>query len=70
MAPGLKLAENAMKLALLLLVSQLCVAAAGFAAGIYTLPILAAEPPPSEATIASAKRNMLYSGFFTPDSTA
>ena len=57
-----------MKIVALLLVTHLCVAAAGFAAGVYTLPILTAQPAPSAATIASAKRNMLYSGFFTPDS--
>ena len=57
-----------MKIAILLLVSHICVAAAGFAIGIYSLPILTAEPPPSAATISSAKRNMQYSGFFTPGS--
>lgn len=59
-----------MKIFALLLVTHVCVAAAGFAAGVYTLPILTAESAPSAATIASAKRNMLYSGFFTPDSIA
>ena len=65
---GYSYSKNAMKITVLLLVTHICAAAIGFALGIYTLPILTAEPSPSSETIVSAKRNMLYSGFFTPDS--
>jgi hypothetical protein len=59
-----------MKIALLVVVTQLRVAVAGFASGIYLLPTLTAVQLPFAATIASASGSTLYSGFFTPDSIA
>jgi len=59
-----------MKIALLVVVTQLRVAAAGFASGIYLLPTLTTVQLPFAATIASASGSKLYSGFITPDSIA
>ena len=45
----------------------LLVAGAGFAGGIYALPILTAPPSPDQATLAQAARESVYSGTFTRD---
>jgi hypothetical protein len=54
--------------ALLLIISHLFFAFAGFAAGIYTLPILTQPEPASPATIASVKKRILYTTYFNPNS--
>ncbi|NNM01404.1 MAG: DM13 domain-containing protein [Gammaproteobacteria bacterium] len=50
---------------LVLLVSHLLTAGAGFAAGIYVLPLLTAPPPPDMATVESAADNAIFSGTFS-----
>lgn len=55
-----------MKIALLVVVTQLRVAVAGFASGICLLPAFTAVQLPFAATIASASRNTLCSGFLHP----
>jgi hypothetical protein len=52
---------------LLLLASHTGIGAAGFAAGIYTLPILIAPPAPTTAELASAVGAGLFSARFTRD---
>ena len=52
---------------LLLVVSHAAVAAAGFAAGIYVLPILIAPPPPPAAEMASAVKGAQFQGQFRRD---
>lgn len=47
-----------------LLVSHLAVAGAGFAAGIYVLPILIAPPAPDHAAVMQAARNSEFVGMF------
>ena len=56
-----------MKKLLLLLVSHLVVAAVGFAAGIYALPILIAPPPPDVSEVRASADDALYSGQFRRD---
>jgi hypothetical protein len=53
--------------ALLLLISHGLVAAIGFAAGIYVLPILIAPPPPSSTELGAAAANASFSGEFRRD---
>lgn len=56
-----------MKKFLLLTVSHLAMAFAGFAAGIYALPILAAPPGPSAQQLQQAQAVASYSGQFRRD---
>ena len=56
-----------MKKTLLLLASHAIVALAGFAAGIYYLPILTAPPAPTMAEVRSAADATLYTGEFRRD---
>ena len=51
-----------MKKTLLLIASYVVAFAAGFAAGIYALPILTAPPAPSAAEIASQISQATYTG--------
>lgn len=53
--------------AILLFVTHAAVGAAGFAAGIYTLPILIAPPAPSVADANAAASEAKYSGQFKRD---
>lgn len=53
--------------ALLLVVSHLLVAAAGFAAGIYLLPILTAPPAPTTADVKTAASGADFKGQFRRD---
>lgn len=50
-----------------LIVSHGAVAAIGFAAGIYALPILTAPPPPSTADVSAAAASASFSGKFRRD---
>ena len=52
---------------LLLVVSHLVAAAAGFAAGIYVLPILTAPPAPSAAEVKAAASQADFNGEFRRD---
>lgn len=52
---------------LLLVVSHLLFAAAGFAAGIYLLPILTAPPAPSAADVEAAASQAEFKGEFRRD---
>lgn len=52
---------------ILLIVSHAFIGAAGFAAGIYTLPILIAPPAPSEAQVSSATQTATYRAEFRRD---
>ena len=52
---------------LLLLLSHLGFGAAGFALGIYTLPILIAPPAPDEAEIALVSQSAAFIGSFRRD---
>jgi hypothetical protein len=56
-----------MKKFLLLFGSHLFAGLAGFAAGIYALPILTAPPPPTEQEVAAAAARAVYSGEFRRD---
>jgi len=56
-----------MKKALLLIASHAAVALAGFAAGIYLLPILIAPPAPAAAEVQAAAGEALYKGVFRRD---
>ena len=56
-----------MKKFLLLLVSHGIVAVAGFAAGIYALPILTAPPSPTDAEVDEAATAARFSGQFRRD---
>ena len=56
-----------MKKILLLVASHAFVALAGFAAGIYLLPILIAPPPPAAADIKAAAGEAQYKGTFRRD---
>jgi hypothetical protein len=49
---------------LLLLISHLGFGAAGFALGIYTLPILIAPPAPDESEIAAVSQSAAFTGNF------
>jgi hypothetical protein len=49
---------------LILLITHGAMLAAGFALGVYLLPILTAQPGPSAEAIASASANTMYSGAF------
>ncbi len=49
---------------LLLFVSHALAVAAGFALGIYALPILTAPPPPSAAELAAQTGQATYTGTF------
>lgn len=51
----------------LLILSHLLFAAAGFAAGIYLLPILTATPAPSATAMASAVQQAEFTGHFRRD---
>ena len=51
-----------MKKILLLIASYVVALAAGFALGIYALPILTAPPAPSTAEIASQTSQATYTG--------
>ncbi len=53
--------------AILLLITHLAVGIAGFAAGVYFLPILTAPPAPSEAEVAAVARSAAYTGEFRRD---
>ena len=55
-----------MKRALLLTLTHLATAAAGFAAGIYVLPILVAPPAPSSAEVRAALDGARYSAEHIP----
>ena len=50
-----------------LVVTHLLAAAAGFALGIYALPILIAPPPPTAAEVKSAVAGAAYTGTFRRD---
>lgn len=50
-----------------LLVSHLFAVGAGFAAGVYFLPILIAPPAPDRATVVEAAKNSEYVGVFSRD---
>jgi hypothetical protein len=52
---------------LLLVASHIAVAAAGFGAGIYTLPILIAPEPPSAAELQAVTAEVKYRGDFRRD---
>jgi hypothetical protein len=52
---------------LLLLLSHLVFGAAGFALGIYTLPILIAPPAPDDAEIAQVSQSAAFTGNFRRD---
>jgi hypothetical protein len=52
---------------LLLLLSHLGIGAAGFALGIYTLPILIAPPAPDEAEVALVSQSAAFTGSFRRD---
>lgn len=56
-----------MKKTILLLISHLVVGVAGFAAGVYYLPILTAPPAPSEAEVAAVAKMAAYTGEFRRD---
>ena len=56
-----------MRKLILLFISHALVAFAGFAAGIYALPILTAPDKPSDSQIATAIENAEYSGQFRRD---
>ncbi|MGH8857624.1 MAG: DM13 domain-containing protein [Polaromonas sp.] len=56
-----------MKKSLLLIASHVVALAAGFALGIYALPILTAPPAPSAAEIASQASQATYTGQFRRD---
>jgi hypothetical protein len=56
-----------MRKAPLLVASHLIVAAAGFAAGVYTLPILIAPPPPDAARLAGVDAQAMFRGTFRRD---
>lgn len=51
----------------ILLVSHALIGAAGFAAGIYALPILIAPPAPSAAQVSAVAESATYSGEFRRD---
>ncbi|MHC6654891.1 DM13 domain-containing protein [Aeromonas salmonicida] len=51
----------------LLVGTHLLVAAAGFATGIYTLPILIAPPAPSSEAVATSQQQASFSGTFHRD---
>ncbi|MGL5070794.1 MAG: DM13 domain-containing protein [Aeromonas salmonicida] len=51
----------------LLVGTHLLVAAAGFATGIYTLPILIAPPAPSSEAVAASQQQASFSGTFHRD---
>jgi hypothetical protein len=53
--------------AAILVVSHMLVAAAGFAAGIYVLPILTAPPAPDARAVADAAAAGEYAGTFSRD---
>jgi hypothetical protein len=50
-----------------LLVTHSVIGIAGFAAGIYTLPILTAPPAPTESEIKAMSSHALYTGQFRKD---
>lgn len=56
-----------MKKILLLLVSHVCVLVAGFALGIYVLPILTAPTAPTDAQATSAASQAIHTGQFRRD---
>jgi hypothetical protein len=56
-----------MKKVLLLLLSHALVAAAGFAGGIYALPLLIAPPAPSAAEVGSVAAKASFTGQFRRD---
>ena len=56
-----------MKRALLLVASHSAVLAAGFALGVYLLPILIAPPAPSAQEVAAASSGARYEGHFRRD---
>lgn len=56
-----------MKKALVLLVSHSLIGLAGFAAGIYTLPLLVAPPAPSASEVRAAAETARFSGQFRRD---
>lgn len=58
-----------MKKALILLVSHTLVALAGFAAGIYLLPILIAPPAPEAAEVSALAEKARFTGQFRRDLT-
>jgi hypothetical protein len=56
-----------LKVLVLLLGSHALVAAAGFAAGIYALPILIAPPPPTASQVTDAASKAAFVGHFRRD---
>lgn len=52
---------------LILLASHMVVAAAGFAGGIYALPILIAPPAPTDAAVTAAITSVQFTGEFRRD---
>lgn len=58
-----------MKTALVLLASHALVAAAGFAGGIYALPLIVAPPAPSAAEVGAVAARSAFSGQFRRDLT-
>ncbi len=61
--------KEAMKKILLLILSHAVVAAVGFGAGIYALPILTAPPPPAQAEVAAMAAQAQFTGQFRRDLT-
>jgi hypothetical protein len=59
--------ENTVRRWLLLLLTHVMVGIAGFAAGIYTLPILIAPDPPSADAVGAVAAQALYKGRFRRD---
>jgi hypothetical protein len=56
-----------MRKALILAATHLAAAAAGFAAGIYVLPILIAPPAPTTAEVGAVAREQSFTGTFRRD---
>ena len=56
-----------MKRTITLIITHLVALGIGFAAGVYTLPILVAEPAPEAAVLEEAAAAATYSGSFTRD---
>lgn len=54
-----------MKKVILLTLSHFIVGFVGFAAGIYTLPILTAPPAPTDSELAAMQTDVLFTGEFT-----
>jgi hypothetical protein len=64
---GLDTGNDNMKKLVILSLSHLLFAAAGFAAGIYALPILTAPAAPSASEVAATRESAIFSGQFRRD---